>query len=313
MSTAPPFPFSTKELPPTDQAIFFESSFFSRNGPGAELPTPADIRARSNIQDPGVRHEASRIPPVRYEELGLIVKFGGPPCVTVDEGQCLWALRHALPQVPVPEIYGWTHDGGQVFIYMELVPGATLEQRWDSLNEAEREGICEQLRTILSELRNVRHGPGEFFVGRINYQPLSDIIFETPRNDPPGGPFHSVAEFHDWMSILIRTGFEQHWPGKKPSELPDPCRERLPDDAPVVFTHGDLHPSNIMVSADSPCKVVAIVDWHQSGWYPDYWEFCKAVFTADLHGEWRNRYIPLFLHDAGLVLVWDHYAGSLGY
>ncbi|KAK4043323.1 hypothetical protein C8A01DRAFT_32643 [Parachaetomium inaequale] len=297
MSTTLRLTVSTKELPPAERAIFLESSFFSRNGPGAALPSPSDVRARTDIQNPGKQQRTYRIPPVRDEELGLIVKFGRAPHVTVDEGQCLWALRRALPEVRIPE----------------LVQGATLEQRWGSLNEAEREGVCQQLRGMLSELRNVRHALGEFFIGHINHQPPSDVIFESSRNNPLGGPFHSVAEFHDWLSILIRTGLEQHWPGKKPSEIPDPYRESLPDDAPVVLTHGDLHPSNIMVSTDSPCKVVAIIDWHQSGWYPDYWEFCKAVFTAEVNGEWMDRYIPMFLDDSGLVDAWNYYAGALGY
>jgi hypothetical protein len=165
MSTTPRFPISTKDFPPAERASFFESSFFSRNGPDAALPSPTDVRARSDIQDPGKQQRTYRILPVRYDELGLIVKFGHAPHVAVDEGQCLWALRRALPVVPVPEVYGWTHDGGQVFIFMELVPGVTLEQRWGSLNEVEREGVCQQLRGVLSELREVRHAPGEFFIG----------------------------------------------------------------------------------------------------------------------------------------------------
>jgi aminoglycoside phosphotransferase len=331
---------SSTELPPAERAVFLESSFFSRNGPGAELPSPADVRARSAVQNPGAQQTTYRIPPVRYEELGLIVKFGSAPRVTVDEGQCLWALRRALPDVlPVPEVYGWTHDGGQVFIFMELVRGVSLERRWESLSEVDREGVCRQLREMISGLRELRHAPGEFFIGMtfpdktwtepagilfryllasvlkgtLGQQPPTDIIFDCPQNNPPGGPFHSVTEFHDWLSLLIRPGFEHHWPGKKPSEIPDPYRESLPDAAPVVLTHGDLHPSNIMVSTDSPCKVVAIIDWHQSGWYPDYWEFCKAVFTAEVNGEWMNRYIPLFLDDSGFADVWDVYAGALGY
>lgn len=165
MSTAPRFIVSTKEFPPAERAVFLESSFFSRNGPGAELPSLADVRARSDIQNS--QKMKYRIPPVRYEELGLIVKFGRAPQVRVDEGQCLWALRHALPKVPVPtpKVYGWTHDHGQVFIYMELVHGVTLAQRWGSLNEIERESICQQLRVMLSELRKVRHATSEFFLG----------------------------------------------------------------------------------------------------------------------------------------------------
>lgn len=170
MPTAPRF-IASKELPPAERAAFLESSFFSRNGPGAELPSPTDVRARSAIQNPGAQQRTYRIPPVRYEELGLIVKFGRAPRVTVDEGQCLWALRHALPEVPVPEVYGWTHDDDQVFIYMELVQGVSLEQRWESLNEVEREGVCQQLRVMLSELRKVRHATGEFFLGMMSLWP----------------------------------------------------------------------------------------------------------------------------------------------
>ena len=67
----------------------------------------------------------------------LIVKFGFE--VSIAEGQCLWALRRLLrDHVPVPEVYGWRQDGEQVFIYMELVAGVTLEERWESLSSEER-------------------------------------------------------------------------------------------------------------------------------------------------------------------------------
>jgi hypothetical protein len=157
---------STAVLPRAESATFHDSSFFSRNGPGARLPLPADVRRKSPARQPSIQLCISTFKPVRYEELGLVVKYGRAPDVTVAEGQCLWALRRVLPNVPVPEVYGWIHDGGQVFIYMELVQGATLEERWDSLDRADRTGICQQLRALLSELRKLRHAPGEFFLGK---------------------------------------------------------------------------------------------------------------------------------------------------
>ncbi|KAK6856449.1 hypothetical protein PG995_006636 [Apiospora arundinis] len=47
----------------------------------------------------------------------------------------------------------------------------------------------------------------------------------------------------------------------------------------LVFTHGDLNPSNIFVRGD---EVVGIIDWETAGWYPDYWEYTSAwtVFEA---------------------------------
>ena len=86
--------------------------------------------------------------------------------MTAAEGQCLWALRRFLPSVPVPEVYGWTHDGGQAFIYMELVQGLTLEKQWDHIDSTGRDDICQQLSAIVAELRKLRHSPGEFFLGR---------------------------------------------------------------------------------------------------------------------------------------------------
>ena len=43
----------------------------------------------------------------------------------------------------------------------------------------------------------------------------------------------------------------------------------------IVFTHGDLDPRNILVEEG---HVTGIVDWEQSGWYPGYWEYVKAMW-----------------------------------
>jgi thiamine kinase-like enzyme len=79
-----------------------------------------------------------------------------------------------------------------------------------------------------------------------------------------------------------------------------------------VFTHGDLRPANIIVTSTSPAKVVAIVDWEQAGWYPDYWEYCKAMYTTDYEGEWA-KCISKFLdpHDTPLE-AFDFYMCTLG-
>lgn len=92
--------------------------------------------------------------------------------MTVAEGQCLWALRRILPSVPVPEVYGWTHDGDQNFIYMELVQGYTLKKQWDLLDTTARVNMCKQLSTMIAKLRELRHAPGEFFLGIYVYGTL---------------------------------------------------------------------------------------------------------------------------------------------
>lgn len=106
---------------------------------------------------------------------------------------------------------------------------------------------------------------------------------------PPAGPFTSVGRFHDFLSWLPQSGL--------PDDLRyhDPYRAFLPDDAKITLTHGDLHGGNIILSHTSPPKVLAVIDWGQAGWYPDYWEYCKACYTSHCGGEWRIRWIPEFI------------------
>lgn len=125
---------------------------------------------------------------------------------------------------------------------------------------------------------------------------------------PSTDPFAGVTEFHDWLSSLTKCLFPD------PSLVPDdPMRHLMPDNARIILSHGDLRRSNIMVSRGTPCQVLAIIDWHQSGWYPAYWEYCKAVYTAIPDGEWEAEYIPRFLEVPGCYDYWWFYARTLGY
>lgn len=67
-------------------------------------------------------------------------------------------------------------------------------------------------------------------------------------------------------------------------------RSFMREDHACVMTHADLHPRNIIIqllpaSENDPSQdltekqisVVAVIDWDKSGWYPEYWEFIKAL------------------------------------
>ena len=85
---------------------------------------------------------------------------------TIAEGQCLWAIRQVLGDaVPVPEVYGWCRDGKSVFIYMHLVEGLTLEDRWESLSTEDRDEICRQLSHVVMAMRRLEQDPTKQFVG----------------------------------------------------------------------------------------------------------------------------------------------------
>ena len=79
-------------------------------------------------------------------------------------------------------------------------------------------------------------------------------------------------------------------------DISDSWRPGLSDDAPIIFTHGDLHRSNILMSWDENGmpRVAAIIDWHQSGWYPAPWEFYKTRFTCKGTEQWELDFVLEF-------------------
>ncbi|CDO77622.1 hypothetical protein BN946_scf184946.g15 [Trametes cinnabarina] len=180
-------------LPQGDNVIFEESSFFTRH---SSLPSPADVLAAAREQDPERSQYTWRPPPVTFKSLNLLVKYGTE--ITIAEGQCLWAIRQLLKEsIPVPEVYGWQTEGDMVFIFMELMHGVTLEERYPSLSPEEKSSIAHQLKVVTTALRSLKQDPADPFVGHIGRQPLQDVLFDT---DPNSGPFPSITALLDYYA-----------------------------------------------------------------------------------------------------------------
>jgi hypothetical protein len=156
---------SLASLPSEATVVFQSSSFFSRNN-GHPLPTLSEVLATSEVQNSSEDREKANPPPVFYESLGLAVKFGRDETVSVSEGQCLWALGRLLPEVPVPEIYGWSTEDGYVLLYMEMVKGVTVDKRWPSMTEDEKMGFWDTLKSVISNLRTLSQDPDDQFLGK---------------------------------------------------------------------------------------------------------------------------------------------------
>jgi hypothetical protein len=162
---APITTVSLASLPSEATVVFQSSSFFSRNN-GHPLPTLSEVLATSAAQSSSEDRQKANPPPVFYESLGLAVKFGRDETVSVSEGQCLWALGRLLPEVPVPELYGWSTEDGYVLLYMEMVKGVTVEKRWPSMTEDEKMGFWEALKSLVSNLRTLSQDPDDQFLGK---------------------------------------------------------------------------------------------------------------------------------------------------
>lgn len=155
---------SLVELPDSSQPQmdFLDTTWFKTHGRTQQFPKPEDLRS---LFKP---YELPR--PVRFEELGLIVKFGSH--VSITEAINLWAIRRIFQDaIPVPKVYGWRvfEPEGQtrkVFIYMQLVQGPTLEQQWPELSVTDKHAICSDLRAKVSCLCNLRDCESQQVIGK---------------------------------------------------------------------------------------------------------------------------------------------------
>ncbi|KAK1515399.1 phosphotransferase enzyme family protein [Colletotrichum paranaense] len=167
---------------PSHMKIFPESSFFKQRRAPA-LPTPAEVRAQNEESDGTHVTSFDRPPSVIFSSLGLFVKYGGD--VTIIEAQTQKMVYEKLQgKVPVPEIFGWAEDEEQRFIYMSLIEGATLQDRWCDLNEDERRAVCDELSTMVKALRTLEQDTGrsDRFVGEWNCtDPGLQTIVAAPR------------------------------------------------------------------------------------------------------------------------------------
>ena len=131
---------------------FVDSSFFCRPDSadtGYKLPSPQEVLAAAAA--------ANRVQPGdkgvwRFPEQGLLVKFGCPSRLRLEEALTLRIINQLLPasQIPVPEVFGWksTHGPGYEsnFIYMSLLPGLTLEAAWETLSHEDKSSVANNSR-----------------------------------------------------------------------------------------------------------------------------------------------------------------------
>ncbi|KAB8257153.1 phosphotransferase enzyme family protein [Aspergillus pseudonomiae] len=273
-------------------------STFCDDKPQTTLPTPSEIREIS--KKTGIGHISFyRPPPVKIPSLGLFVKYGAD--VTVVEAQTQMMLHeHLKDQAPIPKVFGGAEDGGQVFIYMSLVEGETLQERWGGMNEPERLSVCEELKHMVKTWRTLEQDSHSRYIGSLGGLPLNEIFLSS--HPEISGPFQGANAVQQFQ---------------------DACGIEISEDVPIVFTHDDLVPPNILLSPGPNPRVVAVIDWGQAGWYPAYWEYCKArrvrldpeLFDDAIQEQWRTKYLPMILHpvdEEAIYRPWLYFVLSKG-
>ncbi|OSC97937.1 kinase-like protein [Trametes coccinea BRFM310] len=227
----------------------------------------------------------------RISELpgGLLLKVS--PIRGASEGDIIrFVQRHTY--IPTPPIVASVQGHGRRFLLMKKVKGSTLEKAWMTLSTAERTNVVAQLRSYIAQLRSLRSPHGSAVCG-LSGEAVVDCRITS---SAPVGPFPNEAAFNDRLA-------DTSTPFKPAAEVAE-IRARMRDDHAIVFTHGDIAPRNVIVDGD---RVVAVLDWEQAGWFPEHWEWIKAMwcppdpkpaselwgravkglFARDYRAEWR--------------------------
>ncbi|OAA58995.1 Protein kinase-like domain protein [Niveomyces insectorum RCEF 264] len=207
----------------------------------------------------------------------------------LNEARAMQLVRDHT-SIPVPRVYCSFIHHGLVYILMERLPGKPLSHNWVFRSEDSKARILTQLRSMISELRNVPRPPpppgcpsntdivsgidgGQFYDGNLPKKRF-------------WGPFSTVRDFHrDLRSNLM--------------VVPDECPEERSADlrklislhegyaaVPPVLTHGDLSANNILADGDI---VTGIIDWETAAWMPAYWEYTNAWHVNPYNPYWQEE------------------------
>jgi hypothetical protein len=127
--------------------------------PGHDIIRPAQVEAaKLEIVAIGAGTELSRISPT------MIVKYGSHASL-IEAKTMLFIAQHT--SLPVPKLYAaYTYgpldrnvgDFGSLYdtyIFMELIPGETLEKAWGTYDSITKSQIASELRGYMEHLRSI--------------------------------------------------------------------------------------------------------------------------------------------------------------
>ncbi|EIN06796.1 kinase-like protein, partial [Punctularia strigosozonata HHB-11173 SS5] len=191
--------------------------------------------------------------------------------------------------IPLPRVLdSWEDDDKsqeKAYLLMEFVQGDTLRHAWPTMTQEARNYAIAQLRAYVAELRSLRQ-PGPPWIGSCSRGPGVDHRIQTTDGTFPCLP--SVAAFHDFLLRRLCK--------RAPPERYQAHRCKYKDDYPIVFSHADFHPGNILVDP-STGKVNAIIDWEMAGWWPAYWEYRKALYGINVEDPEWLKIIPQIMDE----------------
>lgn len=195
-----------------------------------------------------------------------------------------WAPRHQAEvrslrlvekytQIPAPRAIDAVCYSDSSFLLMTGVPGDTIGQLLCVMTDEQLQSVAQDLKKYVAELRQIanRTGSGYQICNALGGGILDWRIGDSQRRELK---FQHEMQFSEYL--IDDLPLDQNARG-----LVSKVHGVKHD---IVFTHADLNMRNILVDGNG--RISGIVDWECAGWYPEYWEYTKAHFSARSSIRW---------------------------
>ncbi|KAG5639767.1 hypothetical protein H0H81_000047 [Sphagnurus paluster] len=195
------------------------------------------------------------------------------------------AFIYEHTSIPVPKIRKYLQNS--FVVVMDRIPGVSLYEAWPRLSAFQQILVAWTLRGYIEQLRHAsaaysrRHVPGPMYDRPLRCESPSLMLFDDRTYLLP--TTEALIDFFNKQSHI-------------PSDAPPSCR--FTDDAPLVLTHNDLCPRNIILGDDGR---LWMIDFGGSGFYPPWFEYLSMI------GVTENRFQPVEMS------WWDSIALIAGY
>ncbi|KAJ5719905.1 kinase-like domain-containing protein, partial [Penicillium malachiteum] len=240
-----------------------------------------------------------------FVDSDTLVKYGHG--VRLAEAEALHLVA-THTTIAAPKLLSAYILDGVGYIVMSYELGEPLQDYWDRASNDERNSVLENLRYYVNQMRNIS---GDF-VGGLDKSPCQDGIFEAGYGDYNKysyGPYPSEESFNEGIIQALRDRIRPQVLEREGdiessffnSEYILHQTVRGLKNHKIVFTHGDLHPGNILVRADG---TAVLLDWGLAGFWPEYWEFYRATHTLSWRNSWHRmveKFIPPFYIEYNLI------------
>lgn len=207
---------------------------------------------------------------------GLVAK--GNKIKSIKDSLKAMEKAHELG-VRVPEIrrvIEWKRRG---YIVMERIDGLNLHDCWHKIGWITTLRLAWQLRGFVRRMRAISSPTaGCLISGEVK----SVWVDEDSYGLPPHASSESVAAFFNFWGNFVPPWLRDH-----PKPFRHYNRVFFPPDEPLVFTHQDLAPRNLLLNGSNQ---LVLVDWDFSGWFPTYFEYVSMQnFWTPAQWRWPDK------------------------